>query len=445
MIWILFLSNIAFFLKNYYRADKDFFHPSVLFTFTFTLFTFCCCIANLYMGIDIGNISTYVIITIGNLLISLCGWSFRRTPLNAQISSKEVESIKVSPILLLFAIAMILITIYSMYHYIIDFASQFGVGGSFTDCVVQFKIIMTFADADSILLQPPTYLHPFMTFSAVFGYVFLYLYVREKVLLNHTNILYLSILILYLMFSLMGGARSDGFRYITAYIFLWYYFLILKNGIEYNKILLMKMFFIGFFLIFLMVGYLFVTGRNDGNLKLDYIIEQIFIYAGAPIFNLDHFLSEMHSPLKGIWGESTFGRLINWIGVKFDISNFRYAPDSPFMTYQNYEMGNVYTTYYSFYYDFNFIGVIVLTFVLAVCCCAIYKNVIELNIIEPKVHFLIIVYAYLTNDIIMLPFSNRFYETIANPASWYLVFFGYAFIKYIDYNNDNEMKKMDED
>ena len=76
------------------------------------------------------------------------------------------------------------------------------------------------------------------------------------------------------------------------------------------------------------------------------------------------------------------------------------------------EIGNVYTTYNVFAYDFGYFGVFPLIFVVALYYTSTYKKILCDTKSVKSIDFNLFIYAYLFNDLIMLPFSNRFYSTI---------------------------------
>lgn len=91
------------------------------------------------------------------------------------------------------------------------------------------------------------------------------------------------------------------------------------------------------------------------------------------------------------------------------------------------EIGNVYTTFYPFIYDFGYIGILPLLSIPAVYYCFTYNKVLRMS--ERNVfNYKLFIFSYLFNDLVMLPFSNRFYETVLDAAflkflilSWVLV------------------------
>ena len=142
-----------------------------------------------------------------------------------------------------------------------------------------------------------------------------------------------------------------------------------------------------------------------------------------------------------IFGELTFCRLINWIGSKLGDSSLVYELDLPFLSYQNYNLGNVYTTFYAFVYDFGIAGVVVLTAIMAVACIWLYNRIKSVWIMDANISFCMICYAFLVNDIVMLPFSNRFYETVFNVATIYKLVILYVVVYIVNKNISYKVKK----
>ena len=103
------------------------------------------------------------------------------------------------------------------------------------------------------------------------------------------------------------------------------------------------------------------------------------------------------------------------------------------MSYRNYDLGNVYTTFYAFIYDFGFLGVVSLTGFMAIVCVWLYNKVNYVDLISNKISLYVICYAYLLNDIVMLPFSNRFYETMVNAGTIHRWIGLVCLLKLVDY------------
>ena len=379
------------------------------------------------------NISTVIIIAFGDLVFTICSW-----PLNNKTKiANNIVPFKINIIFLSCAIIVAALTVYFRYQYILEFGATYGAGSDFLDCMVKYKVVTTFDDPDLILVEPSKLLNIFSTIFKALAYIFIVVYFREKVLFRNNHWTYLLIMIIYTLNTAMTGGRSETFRYFTAIIFCWYFFTIIKYGKKHNSTIFRKLFVIGILIATFMVGFVYVIGRNDNDIALEDVARSLFAYTGAPIFNLDIYLSNPWISNKGIFGELTFLKIINWIGEKFDINKYVYAADLPFISFNGISLGNVYTTFYSFYYDFYILGVIVLTALMAVICSLIYKYAYLKNI-PNKLYFGLIFYAYMVNDIIMLPFANRVFDSLLSIGSWYVALITIILIKIFNYINKNK-------
>lgn len=427
MIYLLFILLCFLTYINYQVSLADVFNPAVIVSGMFGIFAFFCCFANIIIGIDIENEITLVVIILGISIFTI----FNYFAYNRQHWIKKIDqtNINIPAIWGIIGICCTSMAIYVNYNYIIEFASAYGVGGDFFESMVKYKIIMTFHDSDDILVYSPWYRGGLMAVSSCFAYLAIYIFMRKKVFCGKFDLIYGTNILLYILLSFMGGGRSEVFRIITAAMFMWYIFYRTKQGNNFNvKKVLVKFAFIMLLVSLAFIGFVFIVGRTNADLDFEYIIMALFIYAGAPIFNLDIYLGNPWQQTQGIFGEITFINLINWIGRTFEISSLVYKYDLPFLSYQNYNLGNVYTTFYAFIYDFGIMGVVVLTGIMAAICVWLYSKVKALSITEYNINFIVICYAYLVNDLIMLSFSNRFFETIANVGTLYRFVFLYILV-----------------
>ena len=81
----------------------------------------------------------------------------------------------------------------------------------------------------------------------------------------------------------------------------------------------------------------------------------------------------------------------------------------------------MYTTFYSFIYDFDYIGFIPLIAIIALYYVFTYQRIKGGKI--SSFSLLLFIYTYLFNDLIMLAFSNRFYSTVLDIGFIKIVIF----------------------
>ena len=178
----------------------------------------------------------------------------------------------------------------------------------------------------------------------------------------------------------------------------------------------------------LSVLFLNITGRSGGageDSLFMTTMAAIFKYIGAPLLNLNNYLSQTHanSSSEIAFGEQTFRGFYQFIYSQFSIEKLNYdsiVSAKSFVTSANgLRTGNVFTTFYMFVYDFGLWGIIPLMSIISFYYCYTYSKIKSkvYKSDEQNIDFRLFIYAYLFNELIMLFFSNRFFETVAT-AFW---------------------------
>jgi oligosaccharide repeat unit polymerase len=227
--------------------------------------------------------------------------------------------------------------------------------------------------------------------------------------------------------SLATGGREQAICYIVATA-ICYLIIRIRTGNQVRltpKTVIIAMAIIAV----LIVGFLaLAVARGVQQSVWDYVAE----YLGAEIYNLDHFLN-VYTPHKILtWGGMTFVNLLNFIGDKLHIATLNYQLDLPFLSSNGYDMGNVYTTFYAFVYDFGYMGVPVLTAIMAVVSQVVYE--MASRAARPThADFWITIYAFLAFQLLFCFFSNKFYENAFGDSALRLlvyVFIGRTLLLY---------------
>ena len=252
------------------------------------------------------------------------------------------------------------------------------------------------------------------------AYMLLYVEVNNFVAAKKLNILNLASVFLMCILIVLNGSRSPLFRVFTMAVILLYVFNFRKHPAVRGSIKTLFRVAIALAgLAVMMFVALRVMGRAGNMVKLT---EYLFTYMGAPLVNLDNFIAGNDIGLfrgcaeangtSALFGAQTFRGLYNYAGKIFNIEKFGYDGISFFAFSNNgIEIGNVYTTLYYPIYDFGFIGVLPVISIIAFYYVGSYRKCIfrpGRNVID----FRLFIYSYLFNDLIMLAFSNRFFETV---------------------------------
>ena len=159
------------------------------------------------------------------------------------------------------------------------------------------------------------------------------------------------------------------------------------------------------------------------------------------------FLQEDHSKNNEIWGSQTFVSIIRWLGPKFGIENYYYQLDLPFRRINGFSLGNVYTTFYPYIYDFGYLGEICLVVLMAIIVQCVYE-ICKRTKLKNSPSIPILLYGYMYSSIVLSFFSNKFYENtftrnalIVIPVSW--IVYEIFFCKIV-FNKKNKIKYLNE-
>lgn len=150
-----------------------------------------------------------------------------------------------------------------------------------------------------------------------------------------------------------------------------------------------------------------LVGRSSDHTFVHYIV----IYIGAQIYNLDAFLQEGNVWATQSAGHMTFIESLNWITLHFNSGESRLPLDLPFMARNGLGLGNVYTTFYAFVYDFGIKGVVILTTLMALVSQVFYE-VTKRQVVNIHYPCFLVVYLFIAGSLLLSFFSNKFYEDV---------------------------------
>lgn len=270
-----------------------------------------------------------------------------------------------------------------------------------------------------------------------FSYVFVYFSAREMFLKNtfFEKTIYILILLVSMIGPMLDGGRGSSVMALIAFIVISYFFY--QNRRKWNTRLNIKM-FVTIIVVCVSLGAFWsslgeMLGRESIKDKGFSPAYYFAFYCGAEIKNLDLYLNEsnhpksMHSIDNEKIGHETF------IGFyrKFPSSSRKQMLDLPFRYYHGNTLGNVYTTFYPYIYDFGYIGLVILTFIMAFASQYIYNKARCADIFSEFMSVELIIYSVLAYTLVCGFFSNKFYETFVRTqffcdliiwyaSAWYL-------------------------
>lgn len=418
------LTIIAFFIN-----DKEIIAPGFLFSASFFVASLFCVLNIRNWGADLNEI-TYWVIVLGILeFILVSGFiriMFKRQyhlrSSNSKILNIQKAHFKIG-VLEVIQILFILIIMYTT----VRITGEKDI----------FKAInlMNYSSngfiSESYTL--PTYAKMMQTFNLGVGILGEYLFLRELIInKNFSKLLFIEIFLGFTS-SLLNGSRGGVFFAIIAIIV--FILLIQKTEGNFNVKKYIKTIFVVFILILITLLLMKETTVWVGRGKEDRsIFEYISIYIGAEIKNLDIFISNQIFPVKtDIFGQQTFITIYDFLIKHMHLNIQSYTLNLPFQIVNGFSLGNVYTTFYPWLYDFGYQGVFILTFVMATISEIIYEYALKSS--SHFAPYLKLFYGGTIAPCVAFAFfSNRFFEAM-NIINISLTFLIWMVLNYL-FRND---------
>ncbi|HFH9838518.1 TPA: O-antigen polymerase [Streptococcus suis] len=429
------LLTLFFVFFNFLISNKDYLNPSTLLSEIILLFLIMCLSFAGKYAIEF-NFLTVIVLFLVQFIFSVFNFlSASSSRKRQEESSKKIGAteILISKNFQLLTIVLQIVAIVLFIKYIRDIAFASGRGGGLFEWISNFDGLFKFnynyfltlgvaqSKVYSLLEYPVECLGYFVVYITVNNYVF-----NKKI--DKLNIV---IILLHLFKGLLTGSRSPLFRVVTMILILYYILYNRKHGRKAGSFsTLIRILVIVLVSIPLFVFVLTLMGRSTDTTDLSHYI---FLYTGAPLLNLNNYLDTYTSSEVSIFGEQTLRTFYGFLYGKTNldifkvtniISNFSFVSSS-----NGIGTGNVFTAFYMFVYDWGIKGVILFTSIMAAYYVPVYKVLVNrINGVKYKFDLNLFFYAYLFNDLVMLLFSNRFFETTMRES-----FFRFSFVALILY------------
>lgn len=163
-----------------------------------------------------------------------------------------------------------------------------------------------------------------------------------------------------------------------------------------------------FIVLALWIGYAsaFWVGRTIQKSPLDYIS----VYTGAPLKNLSIWLNE-GIPRNAYFGQYTFSYLYPTL-IKAGLVPPTATAPLPFIHFDGYNTGNVYTTYYASIADFGYLGAFAAVALMAVLTQLVFEHTRRIDFKQQTIPLTILIYSYLGFNLFTSFFSSNFYQNV---------------------------------
>ena len=439
MLYVLLISTLILAFFSLAITNWDFSHPSFLFCLTFGMFEFVLLLGAEAYAVEL--IPATVIILLGGMVLFIISTLlvnfYNRQGGFIYVGKKNnLKEIELNDYITMVIVLFQIITILSFLKYIDNlYIAYKGHSGSISAEINMYDRLSKFLteDYNRLNIRPPFLYNKSNLISSTLPYLIIYIAINNFFAVKKINPIQILSVFLLVISIILKGSRSPLLKlFIMGAVIA--YIVRFRNG---NRQSDKKKFFIKFGIMAACMGVVLVLvlnlmGRSMGKSESDTLFVHIFVYLGAPIENLDNFIEKGDMQLEShYFAEHIINPVYQYLSDKGLISQpFDTINDVlPFVQSANGRgTGNVFTMYYFFLLDFGFAGILPFTLFLAMFYTVLYDKIFK-N--KRSVNFALFMYAYLLNDLLMLPFSNRFYETVFN--SWFLKFvlINWLFVKLI--------------
>ena len=417
MIFLLTALIIVVFILVLLFNKKNILEPSTIFAFSFVPLLVMASINYYNYDLNIGT-NTFFVILLGViefvLICQITKHFIRKTkPHNEKKEikneSKSLEKvIEISNLSKVFLLLFVIVSSLIYLYFVVK-----AVGGSFNSLG---EISAAISKFDSLLKFSNNAPHmPFIVSNLSFlitgaGYWFIYVVINNLIIEKKIRILDAAIIITILLSTFLSGSRTTSFFMIIAAIVFYLYLSSQHKKFNKKHIKILAIIICSFILLFAPLAKL--LGRD---VRTNYF-EYISVYCGAEVKNLDIFLNdEKFEKKNNIWGSQTFYHGIAAVGRKIGSDWYKpYQLDLPFQSINGKSLGNVYTTFYPYIYDFGYIGEAILVAIMAFVSQLIFEKM-NMNK-KGRVNKWLLLYAIVYTCLLLSFFSNKFYESLINTA-----------------------------
>ncbi|ORO92419.1 O-antigen polymerase [Streptococcus mitis] len=419
MLYFSFIMSLFLFFINFNLTQREYLHPSNIYYVIFVVTQFFCILGQEYYGISFNGGTVFIILSTMIVFTVISLLSRKILMPNARIISLNPNVIEFNFWLKAIVLVIQIVTIFYFYNFINRlFIAGNGYSGSLPELINYYDQILKFNSirGRELNISVAKIYYYLKAFTDASSYIALYLLIKKYLVSKVVDRFFLLIVANYSFFLLLQGSRSPLFRLITSAMILWYFLYFYINDRKLNIKFIMKIINLMLLIVPFSILFLFLTGRNGDGGQID-LLQYLYIYIGAPLLNLNNFISSAYNslPLSHFFGEQTFYGAHAIIQKLFGnySSAIEYIVGSG--SWQNasngLSTGNVLTTYYPVVYDFGILGVLPISIIFSLYYILTYDRLLLIKS-NKIIDFRLFLYSYLINDLVMLIFSNRFFETI---------------------------------
>lgn len=427
VIIILFITVLLLLILSLVLYKGDFIHPGVIISEVFIISILCA----LY-NIKTWNIQlswdTYFVIAGGIFLFLIVSYfiSIITRQLFQLHPSNEVEMqiISVPKFQHFGAIIYSLLTGVYYIREVIRISYSVGGGGTWSRTMYYYRQATSYGiDVEEGMSGIAGHMYDFMV---AISYIYLFIVVNNLLVQGKKfqKSLLLPIVICCIT-TFLSAARIQLLYFMMAAL-VYYFILIYKNKLT-DKINFKQLIKISLFVFVIFAGFVSlrsVIGRGLSEKSASDPLYYFTVYAGGPIPLLDEFLKNPPDP-SDIFGKELFFRINRFLGGLLNNPELLYISHKEFRyASTGFSLGNVYTAFRSYIYDFGYTGLVIFTMLTSIFYSAFYTFVRFKNY-TVKVYTPLIVYGYVISGVFLMSISERLFSIYFSMNTLKMIIFIY--------------------
>lgn len=386
MLYILLLFLAFLMLLTFVLLDKDIFAPAFVVCSVFFISTVGCIINTKYWKTELN--ATTVLVIVGGcfvfLIVSMFCNLFCQNVYGKQKSKElfELSVIKIENWKIVILILMNISLIFLQIRFINQVVSLSSSGNLVTwGLKMEYYRNVVSYDSSNLHISVPSYINVLNKISTIVAYIFVYICVnnflakRNLKIIKRFNIMEMAPVAAYLLYNLICATRGSIIQIFISIMVMYHLLFHKQNGWnkKYSIKSLAKIVTFVVLLLIVFVSLRDVVGRNYSETARNPLY-YICCYIGGSIHLLDDFIKKPPSGLK-IWGEETFYSIIRFLGQRLEISDWIYVSHLEFRYSNGLNVGNVYTAFRKYIYDFGYFGVVWCTALVSFIYNQIYYSI----------------------------------------------------------------------
>ncbi len=428
--YLLFVIVMIYIFLSLNYTKGDLFFPA---TIVFLVYAFSLSFVVIEMSKWAGNITnkTFGILLIG-LTVYMVGAVFA-TKIVAKVRVKKHLRIlrskstslpdeAIPEVLTIITAMVILFDLIVLVKYYLDVKLSASSVGTFTDMGSMIGLYRNAGVSGELEVGISKFsVYGYMAMTA-FAYLYLYILIInaiQKKLSVKKFIINAAPIVIFFACSILTGGRNPLIQLIVAALMMYYLLTKKIRGFsrKFNRKFTVKLIAIVVIVLIVFSNMRSVVGRTNTMNMFDYLA----MYIGAPIKLFDMFIENPPTKAHELFGQETFINMWKWIGtITHDSAMSGLIMNKEFRTFNGLQLGNVYTAFREYYFDFGIVGVIVLPFIHSVFFTTFYQKLKQNRMKWKKNEFdlSIILYSYLSVALVYYSIDDRLFQKFLSRGTF---------------------------